>query len=374
MGRALQGEDRLLHWLRRQLGDLVPRRSRFPADRARAAAGAGAPLIGDDAAVLPAGGPFAVTVDSQVAGVHFVPGLDPAVIARRLLAVNLSDLAAMGAVPAYAFLALTAPPGFDHRRFFRALLAACARHRLRLAGGDLSRGPAWPPGGAGTAGSGHLAGAGPILVATLTLLGRHRRGARWLRRAGAEAGHHLWLGGTVGESAAGRLLIGAGARLAAGKVILPAGWTGRVRPRPLAGAGRRAVRRHLLPQPQLALGHWLARQAAGGAIDVSDGVARDLHRLCAESGVGARIDAARLPLVPGFPALCTTLAVDPLQLAIGGGEDYVLLFTLPAGIEPPARFGCRRIGTITSGRRLSLVTDGVATELPAAGWDHLEGS
>jgi thiamine-monophosphate kinase len=319
-----------------------------------------APLLGDDAAVLPARGPFAVTVDSQIAGVHFVPRLDAAVIAERLLAVNLSDLAAMGATPEYAFLALTAPPEFDHRRFFRALLAACARYRMRLAGGDLSRGPA-------------VEGAGGVLVATLTVLGGHRRGARWLRRSGASPGHLLWLGGTIGESASGRLLMGAGARFASGRVVLPAGWAGWESRRALAAAARRAVRRHLLPRPQLALGQWLARQTAGGATDVSDGVARDLYRMCSESGVGARIEAAALPFAAGHRSLCAALAVEPGELALGGGEDYVLLFTLPASVEPPARFGCRRIGVVTSGRRLSLVAHGQASELPAAGWDHLEG-
>jgi len=354
MPRALQGEDRLLRWLRSRIDR--PRRQ-----HGLSRAAAAPPLLGDDAAILPARGPFAVTVDSQVAGVHFVPGLDAAAIAERLLAVNLSDLAAMGATPEYAFLALTAPPAFDHRRFFRALLAACGRHRMRLAGGDLSRGPAVANRGAESP-----------LVATLTVLGGHRRGARWLRRAGASPGHLLWLGGTVGESAAGRLLMAAGARFASGRVALPAGWAGRESRRPLAAAARRAVRRHLLPQPQLALGQWLARQTGGGAIDVSDGVARDLHRMCGESGVGARVEAAALPFAAGFRSLCAALAVEPDELALGGGEDYVLLFTLPAGVEPPARFGCRRIGMVTADRRVSLVAHGKAGELPPAGWDHLD--
>jgi thiamine-monophosphate kinase len=357
MAPALDGEDRLLRWLRRRL------------DR---------PLIGDDAAVLPATGPFAVTVDSQIAGVHFVPGLDAAVLAERLLAVNLSDLAAMGAIPSYAFLALTAAPDFDHRRFFRALLAACARHRLRLAGGDLSRSPAAGAAGAtGAAGSvaspapiGSPASAG-VLAATLTLIGRRRPGSRWLRRGGAAPGHRLWLGGTAGESAAGRLLIGAGARLAAGRVALPAGWAGWEKRRRLAAAARRAVRRHLLPQPQLALGQWLARQPAAAAIDVSDGVGRDLHRLCGESGVGARVEPDQLPLAAGFTALCVALGVTPVELALGGGEDYVLLFTLPEDVVPPTRFGCRAIGRITASRRVSLITGGALCDLPAIGWDHL---
>lgn len=327
--------------------------------------------------MLPARGPVAVTVDSQIAGVHFVPGLDAAVIAERLLAVNLSDLAAMGAVPAYAFLALTATPDFDHRRFFRALLAACDRHRMRLAGGDLSRPSSGARGVQDVARAGGEVGtadAGGALIATLTVLGGHRRGARWLRRAGAAPGQQLWLGGTIGESAAGQLLIAAGARFAAGRVVLPAGWASWETRRPLAGAARRAVRRHLLPRPQLALGQWLARQTAGAAIDVSDGVARDLYRMCGESGVGARIEAAELPLAAGFRSLCAALAVEPVALALGGGEDYVLLFTLPAGVEPPARFGCRRIGAVTAGRRLSLIASGKASELAPAGWDHIEGN
>jgi thiamine-monophosphate kinase len=333
--RALPGEDRLLRWLRGRM------------DR---------PLIGDDAAVLPTAGPFAVTVDSQIAGVHFVPGLDPALVAERLLAVNLSDLAATGALPAYAFLALTAAPDFDHKRFFRALLAACVRHRLRLAGGDLARSP------------------DDTLIATLTLLGKKRGGARWLRRAGGAPGHQLWLGGTVGEAAAGRLLIRAGARLSAGRVALPAGWAGQESSSRLAAAARRAVRRHLLPQPQLALGQWLGLQAAGAAMDVSDGLARDLHRLCGASGAGARIEAGRVPLAAGFKPLCAALGAEAEQLALGGGEDYVLLFTLPSGVEPPARFGCSRIGTITSGRRLTIASRGEARELPPSGWDHLAGA
>ena len=368
MARTLQGEDRLLRWLRRRLDGSrqQPGSSRTPLT----------PLLGDDAAVLPARGPVAVTVDSQIAGVHFMPGLDAAVIAERLLAVNLSDLAAMGAAPAYAFLALTATPDFDHRRFFRALLAGCDRHRMRLAGGDLSRPPAGAHGAPGVAGAGDeraSTDAGGALVATLTVLGGHRRGTRWLRRAGAAPGHQLWLGGTIGESAAGRMLMAAGARFVSGRVVLPSGWASWETRRPLAGAARRAVRRHLLPRPQLELGRWLARQTAGAAIDVSDGVARDLYRLCGESEVGARIEAAELPLAPSFRSLCAALAVEPEELALGGGEDYVLLFTLPAGVEPPARFGCRRIGVITAGRRLSLIVRGKASALAPAGWDHLDG-
>lgn len=319
-------EDQLLGWLRTH---------------------AGTSLIGDDAAVLPAGGPFAATVDSQIAGVHFTPGLDPALLARRLLAVNLSDLAAMGARPAYAFLALSAPASFDHRRFFRALLAACRRASLQLAGGDLA--------------------ASPNTVATLTLLGTKPFDGRWLHRSGAAPGHTLWLGGTVGESAAGRLLIARGARLHGARSIdLPPGL-----PAALHASARRAVRHHLLPAAQVDLGLWLGRQREGAALDVSDGVARDLHRLCRESGVGAMIEADELPLADRFHRLCETLGADPLELALGGGEDYVLLLTLPPDVVPPACFGCRKIGQITREKHVLLRQAGTIRPLAALGWDHL---
>ncbi len=315
-------ENRLIDWLRRRL-----------------LKEAGGALIGDDAAVLPAesfADSFAVTVDHQISGVHFPPGLDPALVARRLLAVSLSDLAAMGARPAYAFLALAAPPGFDHRRFFGALLAACRRYGLTLAGGDLAR---------------HS-----VLTTSLTLLGTKAETARWLTRGGARPGHALWLGGTIGESAAGRIVIERGEPREASAS--------------LRRAMRRAMRRHFQPTPQLALGRWLGEQKEGAAMDVSDGLARDLHRLCRASGVGAEVDAAALPFADRFERLCAAVGADPLALALGGGEDYVLLLTLPEGIAPPEP-GARRIGRITKGRRLVLLREGKHTSLPDAGWDHL---
>ena len=311
------GEDRLLRWLRDQLDE---------------------PLIGDDAAVLPAGGPFAVTVDHQIAGVHFPPGLGEAVIARRLLAVNLSDLAATGAVPAYAFLALAAPAGFDHKKFFTAFLAGCRRFGLRLAGGDLAKSDRF--------------------TAALTLMGTREEGGRWLSRSGAAPGHALWLGGTVGESAAGRLVIERGGAFEAFSSSLRA-------------VARRAARRHLRPEPQIDLGRWLAQQKEGAAMDVSDGVARDLHRLCRASGAGAEIAAEALPLSDRFRDLCKTIDADPLALALGGGEDYVLLFTLPEGEDPPEGFGCRRIGKITERSGVRLLRNGRKEPLPELGWDHL---
>lgn len=326
-------EDELLRWLRARLDPC---------------------LIGDDAAVVSlggAGGPFAVTVDSQIAGVHFVPDLDPAVLARRLLAINLSDLAAMGAEPAYAFLALSAAPGFDHRRFFRALIDSCRSFNTVLAGGDLARSP-------------------QATVATLTLIGRRPEAGRFLHRAGASPGHALWLGGTIGESAAGQRLIARGARLHGRRVELPGDFAASPS---VQSAARRAVRRHLSPQPQLALGQWLGRQPEGAAMDVSDGLAIDLRRLCRESGTGAEIHAADLQFPDRFSDLCQEIGAEPLSLALGGGEDYVLLFTLPEGIVPPGP-GARKIGRITRSKRLILHQEGLTSDLPALGWDHLGSS
>jgi thiamine-monophosphate kinase len=313
------GEDELLRRLRGRLGPSSP--------------------IGDDAAILSPSGPIAVTVDSQIEGVHFVPGLDPAQVARRLLAVNLSDLAAMGADPGWGLLALSAPPGFDHDRFFRAFAEACERHGVTLAGGDLAR--------------------CDRLVATLTLIGTKPENRRWLRRNGARPGHDLWLGGTVGESAAGRFLIGRG-----GPDTVPPS---------LQRAARQAIRRHLLPRPQLDLGRWLGEQNLEvGCMDVSDGVARDLHRLCRESGTGAEIHTDALPFSDRFFDLAAAIAADPFDLAFAGGEDYVLIFTLPPGVQPPESFGCRRIGAITEKKTINYVQEGRRQRLPASGWDHLK--
>jgi len=326
----LDREDRLISWL-----------------RARADAG-GAPLLGDDAALLALAGEHAVTVDQQIAGVHFPRRLAPDLVARRLLRVSLSDLAAVGAAPRYALLALAAPRGFDHRAFFRALVSECRRFALRLAGGDLAR-------------ASGLRGA-------LTLIGARPPRGRWLRRSAARPGDALWVGGTLGEAAVGCRLVGAGAGPGAAPSALPErlGIAADLR-----GAARRAVRRHLLPEPQLALGRWLGRARRAAAIDLSDGFARDLHRLCRESGVAADVDAAALPLAPGHAALAHALGTDPQALALGGGEDYVLLFALPPALTPPARFSCHRVGVITASRRLRLRDAGRWRPLPDVGFDHL---
>ncbi|MEO7796035.1 MAG: AIR synthase related protein, partial [Thermoanaerobaculia bacterium] len=165
--------------------------------------GARRTLIGDDTATLPSG--QVVTVDQQIEGIHFPAGLAPAIVARRLLAVNLSDIAASGARPRHAFLALAAPPEFDHRAFFRALVAACDKHGIALAGGDLAL--------------------SDKLHLSLTLMGERRPGDGTLAREQARAGQHLWIGGTLGESALGCELLRRGAHSRGTGVVLPASFS-----------------------------------------------------------------------------------------------------------------------------------------------------
>jgi thiamine-monophosphate kinase len=135
-----------------------------------------------------------------------------------------------------------------------------------------------------------------------------------------------------------------------------------------ASRARRAIRRHLLPQPQVELGYWLARRRRAAAVDISDGLLLDLERLCRASQVGAIIDGARIPLDRDLDQLADELGVEALDLALTGGEDYVLLFALPAGLQPPRSLGCSEIGSLTRGRGVR-----VRGHKPPSvrGWDHL---
>jgi thiamine-monophosphate kinase len=327
MGR----EDELVAWLRSlQTGD---------PDR----------LPGDDGAIVGRGSAArVVTVDQQIAGVHVPSDLHPAVWARRLLAVNLSDLAAMGSVPQTAFLTLAVPPEFRPRPFLRALVAALKPLETSLAGGDTAR--------------------APRAVTTLTLIGRRVEGGRFVRRRDARAGDRLWIGGPLGLSALGQRLVARGARIEGRRrVRLPPDTQGLGTRRVLAAA----VRRHLEPRPQLELGRWLGRRPRAAAIDVSDGLGRDLHRLCRASGVGAVVAGDALPTGTLEP-LAGHLGESALELALAGGEDYVLLFALPPRTRPPERFGAREIGRITAARSVLIEADGAQRALYDRGWDHLE--
>ena len=328
MGR----EEEIISWLRRQ----QPR--------------AGLEGPGDDAAIVGRGSAArALTVDQQIAGIHVPADLDAAVWARRLLAVNLSDLAAMGARPRAALLTLAVPPTFPIGPFLRATVRTCRRYGLTLAGGDIAR--------------------ADQAVTTMTLVGTRARGSRWVSRSAGRAGDRLWIGSDVGLSAAGQRLVARGARLVANRVSLPAD----LGLDAAAGmAARRAVRRHLAPRPQLELGEWLGARRRAAAIDVSDGLAKDLHRLCQSSGVGAIIDNDALPISADLAKLASILDEPAIDLALAGGEDYTLLFALPPRTAPPAGFGARAIGSLTSEGRLWIDEgDEKRRSLAPAGWDHL---
>ncbi|MEM8994781.1 MAG: hypothetical protein AAGF23_08320, partial [Acidobacteriota bacterium] len=137
-------------------------------------------------------------------------------------------------------------------------------------------------------------------------------------------------------------------------------------------AAEAAVHRHLEPRPQLALGAWLAERGAGAALDLSDGLSRDLHRLCRASDVGALLHLDALDAPPPLESLARRLGTTWRDAALAGGEDYVLLFTLPEGVTPPPWSKARAIGVVTEDRAVRLRhADGASVDLPPAGWDHL---
>ncbi|MEN3973576.1 thiamine-phosphate kinase [Emcibacter sp. SYSU 3D8] len=249
----------------------------------------------DDAAVLspPGGGDVVMTKDMMVAGVHFLEEDPPDLIARKLLRVNLSDLAAMGARPFGYALGLSLPPGIDDAwlREFAAGLAADQREfDVLLLGGDTTSTP------------------GPLTL-SLTAFGAAATG-RVLRRTGASLGDAVFVSGTIGDAALGLLAL-------RGEVDDPGNY--------LAG-------RYRLPQPRIALGAALTDTASAG-LDVSDGLVADLGHLCRASGVGAEIDVERIPLSDAARAI---IDADPekIDLILGGGDDYELVFTVP-----PKRIG-----------------------------------
>ncbi|MEZ5670040.1 MAG: thiamine-phosphate kinase [Alphaproteobacteria bacterium] len=263
----------------------------------RPLAGPGALALADDAAVLPpppAGTDLVATCDTMVAGTHFLDA-DPAdAIAHKLLAVNLSDLAAMGADPAHYLLATSwhaVPPDAWLERFAAGLGAMQRDYGILLAGGDTTR------------------TAGPLTL-TLTALGTVPHGQA-LRRSTARPGDLVFVSGTIGDAALALRLAGTG--VAADLVGLA-----------------QLVARLQRPTPRLALGRAL-RGVASAAMDVSDGLVGDLGHIVAQSGCGAELRAAAIPV---SDAAARLLADEPDLMAdvLGGGDDYELLFT-----APPAR-------------------------------------
>jgi thiamine-monophosphate kinase len=259
--------------------------------------------IGDDAAVLdiPAGQQLVVSTDMLVGGVHFPEGTAPEAVGHKALAVNLSDLAAMGADPAWFTLNLSLPA--TDRAWLTGFCAGMFRlareHNVALVGGDTTRGP---------------------LSLGIQIMGLVPKGMA-LTRAGARAGDRIYVTGNLGEGALGLALL-------QGRVQLPEEF-------------HRAVVQHLeYPAPRVPTGMAL-RDIASACIDISDGLLGDLGHILEASGVGARIHLSQLPLSSGYDSVFEHVGWQP---ALAGGDDYELCFTVPPANEVALHQQASRLG------------------------------
>lgn len=306
----------------------------------------------DDAALIEErpGWSLVATTDTIVAGVHFPIGAAPADVAAKLLGVNLSDLAAMGAEPAAYLLALALPQDWPEDElqgwlagFAGGLADGQREHGIGLVGGDTVAAP------------------GPLTL-TLTVLGRVEAGHAVLR-SGARPGERVYVSGSIGDAALGL-------RVLEGEL-------------PSVGAEEQAflLDRYRLPRPRLGLGRRLCKLASAAA-DVSDGLVADLGHICTASGVAARIDAQRVPL---SPAALVAIRARPelLVLALTGGDDYELVFTADvsrgdevAELARELDLPITAIGDIVSlppgasAERVLVERQGRALAVGPAGWQH----
>ncbi len=300
---------------------------------------------GDDAAVLrpPRDAEWVLTCDAFLENVHFLaPVHPPQAVGYKALARATSDLAAMGAVPRFFLLSLALPV---HRAmrwldgFLAGMARAARRFGLVLAGGDTAQ--------------------NATIAISLTVLGEIAPG-RAVLRSGARPSDLVYVSGRLGAAQLGLELVLRG-------MHRKRRWQSLLEP-------------HLYPPLRLALGQWLARRRVASAmIDTSDGLSTDLQHLCESSGVGARVWADRIPAVR-LPQALRDRNFDPLELALHGGEDYELLFTVPRRLNrwiPKVHGGVRitPIGEITRGRAMILTrSDGHTTRLEPRGWDHFRAS
>lgn len=294
--------------------------------------------VGDDAALLhcPPGRELVAAIDTLVEGVHFPAGAPPASLGHRVLAVNLSDLAAMGAEPAWALLALTLPRAQEDwlREFATALCALAHAHAVQLVGGDTTSGP---------------------LSATVQVLGFVEPGTALLR-SGGEAGDALFVTGTPGDAAAGLQILQSRLSVADTR------------------HASELRERFLYPTPRIALGRHL-REYASACIDVSDGLLGDASKLAQASGCGAELDYEALPLSAALIGACG--AERARELALTGGDDYELCFSVPASrvdamLEalPRQSWGYARIGTLRSDAGTVVRRGETVMDVSARGFDH----
>ena len=278
--------------------------------------------VGDDAAVLSVRGRIAVTVDTLLEGVHFLPTAPPDSIGHRALAVSLSDIAAMGARPRWATLALTlrdAEPAWLES-FAAGFFALADRYGLTLIGGNLTRGP---------------------LSITVEVTGDFADDEAPLTRAGARSGDDVYVTGTLGDAAGGLARLSAAGRAESASSVAE------------RGAEHALVERYLRPQPRVDAGRALVGLATA-AIDLSDGLASDLAHITKASACGAVVDIESLPLSPALESLFG--AEESQRLALSGGDDYELCFTAPADAGERIARALSRCGV--DARRIGRITDG----------------
>jgi thiamine-monophosphate kinase len=294
--------------------------------------------IGDDAALLrcPPDRDLVAAVDTLVEGRHFPAGSEPRSIGHRSLAVNLSDLAAMGAVPAWATLALTMPSA-DGRwleGFSAGFMELAAAHGVELVGGDTTAGP---------------------LTISVQILGQVDRGSA-LRRSGAQPGDILAVTGTLGDAGAGLALV-TGKATAGDRV-----------------AGAQLIERFEYPTPRVQFGSD-ARGIASAAMDLSDGLAGDLPKFARASGLAAHVDVGRLPLSGALRSLATV--AQGREWALAAGDDYELLMAVaPQRFDELAAVAARlnltftAIGELRRGKGVTWALEGLSFAAPARGYEH----
>ncbi len=297
---------------------------------------------GDDCALLQPtpGKQLAITTDMLVAGTHFLPDTDPKNLGWKALAVNLSDLAAMGATPRWALLAGSLPAVDEPwiAKFAEGFFACAAEYGVDIVGGDTTRGP---------------------LNLCITALGECEPGQA-LRRDGAQAGDLIWVSGRPG-------LAGLGLAQLQGRIALPEPWN------------RLCVSALERPRPRVALGRALVG-VASAAIDVSDGLLADLGHICERSGLAAVVQLVQLPHLPKGETYDADLRRIALECQLAGGDDYELCFTTPpAQAQAVGQIAARLdlplwcIGSMAegvAGEVTVLDPDGNPIEFSRRGYDH----
>lgn len=304
--------------------------------------------VGDDCAVIAGESGIAqlLTTDALFEGIHFKKEwMIPRAIGRKALSVNISDIAAMGGKPLYYLVSVGIPKGMpdkDIENLFEGMAQVAMAYRMVLIGGD-------------------TCGSGNGLLLSLTVIGEVEH-SRCVFRKGAKAGDAIFITGTLGEAALGLACL-----------------SNRLRNMEV----RDFIKRHDDPIPRVLAGQWFsASGCVSSMIDVSDGLAADLMHIAEASGVGMRIGADKIPLSNEFKSCAGNCGKDPLMLALTGGEDYELAFTVSGGktdlfekmlrvVMPTFRHAVTRIGEVVEGSGvLAVDAHGANIPLHSLGFEH----